>query len=433
MLAGAIGGLGALVASLLGRASPARAAAGDPLRIGQSNFAGTSATRLFATSSGGAFWMTQNGSGSGVRGESLNGTAGVFETRSPNRFGLLATNVGGSPGSGAAIRADGGQSWGIVAEGALGIQGVGNQSNLSGVHGFNAMGGAGVSGASDGTAIWGFSSAITGAGVLGEVTSTASNSAPIGVAGVCSGTGDELNEFISVGVYGANDNESANSLAAGTWGDAASPQAAGVVARNFATTGNAVGILASSASPTGFAGQFNGNVDINGTLTKAAGAFKIDHPLDPENKVLLHSFVESPEMMNVYSGTTTTNADGLAEVTLPDWFEALNRDVRYQLTPIGSLTLAAVNSEVADNRFVIRTNEPRVKVSWQVTGVRRDAYAEAHPVPVEQPKAEADRGRYLHPLEHGKPREAGIRHLTSARPMERPQRRPAAMAGIPPR
>jgi hypothetical protein len=71
--------------------------------------------------------------------------------------------------------------------------------------------------------------------------------------------------------------------------------------------------------------------DVDGNLSKAGGSFKIDHPLDPANKYLYHSFVESPDMKNIYEGNVTTDGSGLETVTLPDWFEALNRDSRYQL------------------------------------------------------------------------------------------------------
>ncbi|MGH9844628.1 MAG: hypothetical protein ACREEM_38400 [Blastocatellia bacterium] len=69
-----------------------------------------------------------------------------------------------------------------------------------------------------------------------------------------------------------------------------------------------------------------------GTLSKGGGSFKIDHPLDPENKYLYHSFVESPDMMNIYNGVVTLDETGQAEVELPDYFSALNRDFRYQFT-----------------------------------------------------------------------------------------------------
>src|SRR6185503_3032219 len=99
-------------------------------------------------------------------------------------------------------------------------------------------------------------------------------------------------------------------------------------------------IYGATVSPTGYAGYFSGRVNVNSTLnvvgnvTKGGGAFKIDHPLDPENKYLSHSFVESPDMMNIYNGEVTTDGKGHAVVPLPTWFEALNRDFRYQLTVI---------------------------------------------------------------------------------------------------
>ena len=60
------------------------------------------------------------------------------------------------------------------------------------------------------------------------------------------------------------------------------------------------------------------------------------------------------------------------------------------------------------NRFTIRTDKPAVRVSWQVTGIRKDAWAEAHRIPVEQDKTGEAKGRYLHPEELGQPRERGI-------------------------
>jgi hypothetical protein len=162
------------------------------------------------------------------------------------------------------------------------------------------------------------------------------------------------------------------------------------------------------------AGQFFGDVDvtgvlevrgdvrISGSLSANSKAFKIDHPLDPGRKYLTHSVVESPEMLNIYNGTALLDAEGEAVVQMPDWFEALNRDFRYQLTAIGApgpnLFIA---QEVAQNRFKIAGGKPGTKVSWQVTGVRHDAYAKIHPIRVEEDKPEAERGRYLHPEAFG--------------------------------
>jgi hypothetical protein len=117
-------------------------------------------------------------------------------------------------------------------------------------------------------------------------------------------------------------------------------------------------------------------------------------------------------MLNVYSGTVTTNRAGVARVRLPAYFEALNRNFRYQLTVIGKFAHAMVSKEIKNNEFVIRTDPGRVKVCWQVTGVRKDAWAEANRIPVEETKPKAERGRYLHPELFGK--RAGAIHPVPA-------------------
>ncbi|NOZ78352.1 MAG: hypothetical protein GXP48_04065, partial [Acidobacteria bacterium] len=178
----------------------------------------------------------------------------------------------------------------------------------------------------------------------------------------------------------------------------------------------AAGLGVYASSQTGYAGQFDGKVRINGKVTingdldvyghvaKSSGAFKIDHPLDPENEYLSHSFVESPDMKNVYDGVVTLNETGEAMVQLPDWFEALNRDFRYQLTCIGGFAPVYI----AEDRFRIAGGSPGMKVSWQVTGIRHDPWAEAHRIPVEEEKPEIERGRYLHPELYRQPAKAGI-------------------------
>ena len=140
-----------------------------------------------------------------------------------------------------------------------------------------------------------------------------------------------------------------------------------------------------------------GNLQVGGSVSKGSGSFKIDHPLDPANKYLYHSFVESPDMMNIYNGNVTTNKQGLAVVVLPSYFEALNGDFRYQLTVIGQFAQAIVAREISHRRFTIKTSRPGVKVSWQVTGIRHDAFADAHRIQVEEEKPLQERGRYLHP------------------------------------
>ena len=159
--------------------------------------------------------------------------------------------------------------------------------------------------------------------------------------------------------------------------------------------------MASGSGSTNWAGYFYGDVHVTGTLSKGAGAFKIDHPLDPENKYLYHSFVESPDMMNIYNGNVILDDQGEAVVELPDWFAALNQDFRYQLTCIGGFAQIYIAEEISSNRFKIAGGNPGMKVSWQITGIRKDAYAEAHRIPVEEDKKGEERGTYLHPEAFG--------------------------------
>jgi hypothetical protein len=85
-------------------------------------------------------------------------------------------------------------------------------------------------------------------------------------------------------------------------------------------------------------------------------------------------------------------------VQLPDWFEALNRDFRYQLTALGSAAPNLhVRSEIKNRSFAIAGGRSGQRVSWLVTGIRRDAWANANRIPVEEDKLPAQRGKYLHP------------------------------------
>ncbi len=152
------------------------------------------------------------------------------------------------------------------------------------------------------------------------------------------------------------------------------------------------------------AGYFDGGVDVLGNISKGGGTFKIDHPLDPENKYLYHSFVESPDMMNVYNGNIVTDANGFATVTMPDYFSALNKDFRYQLTVLNTFAQAIVAKELDGNTFIIQTDKPNVKVSWQITGIRQDPYANANRVVPEVETPEVFKGTYLYPNAYGQPK-----------------------------
>jgi hypothetical protein len=212
------------------------------------------------------------------------------------------------------------------------------------------------------------------------------------------------------GVFGVSD------VAHGVFGvcePGAGSSHAGVIGRGRELNGNGVIGVAQNGSNafgvwgisrTGFAGEFWGNVDVTGTLTKPGTAFKIDHPLDPENKYLNHSGVESPDMKNLYDGIERLEEDGSAWIELPAWFGELNQAFRYQLTAIGEpapdLHIAA---ELSDNRFKIAGGTAGMNVSWQVTGIRKDPWAERNRIVVEEDKPEEARGTYRHPEAYGQP------------------------------
>ena len=185
----------------------------------------------------------------------------------------------------------------------------------------------------------------------------------------------------------------------------------------------------------GLAGKFNGNVLVTGVLAKAGGSFKIDHPLDPENKYLSHSFVESPDMKNIYDGVVPLDNNGEAVVEMPEWFGALNRDYRYLLTALGApMPGLYIAEEITNNRFKISGGTAGMKVSWQVTGIRRDAWANKNRIQVEEKKQESDRGLYLHPEAFDRGEERGIGHEARPEPAKQMNRlRPEAEKGRQPR
>lgn len=162
-----------------------------------------------------------------------------------------------------------------------------------------------------------------------------------------------------------------------------------------------------------------GDLNVTGNIAKGGGTFKIDHPLDPENKYLIHSFVESPDMMNIYSGNATTDANGYVTVTLPRYFEAANKDFRYQLTTIGTFAQAIIKEKIQNNKFVIQTNQPNVEVSWQITAVRADKFANENRIVPEKEKE--FKGTYLHPELYGASKEQSESYVRNSEALKAQQ------------
>ncbi len=167
-------------------------------------------------------------------------------------------------------------------------------------------------------------------------------------------------------------------------------------------------------SNQGIAAHLDGDVRVSGTLTEDRRRSRIDHPADPDRRWLTHAGVDAPEARDVYDGNATTDADGRASVRVPAYVEALGRDFRYQLTVIGDFAHAVVSRELRDGRFEIRTDRPRVRVSWQVTALRDDAYTRDHPLRNETAKTGDELGtrQYVPPG-------SGARPVPGPRPPDR--------------
>ncbi len=421
---------------------------------GYSGSNSTSAIGVYGKVSNGSGVRGQSGNGPGVSGTGFyggsfsanatsGGAVGVYgQSGDPAGYGVYGTNASTSNG---AVGVYG------QASSGMGVYGASSNGNGAGVYGANtatsgyaygvagytsstqtnSAGVYGQSGAGNGV----YGNSTSGAGVYGQ-SSTGAGVSGSGTYGVVGGG----TASVGAGVYGqainVNGVEGVSTSAAGlhgestsgpgVYGTTTSSNSAGVYAINTNTSNNAgPGLYAQNSSndPSSAAGYFvstgtpgyilkgvnginnvvfsvdtAGDLTVAGTLSKGGGSFKIDDPLDPANKTLSHSFVESPDMMNIYNGIVRLDARGEAWVELPQYFEALNRDFRYQLTSIGApQPRLYIACEVKGNRFKIAGGKANAKVSWQVTGIRQDAWANAHRIPNEEDKPLEKHGTYLHP------------------------------------
>lgn len=326
-------------------------------------------TAIYATSSGSGTAVWAESEGFAVVGKSTGITYPGVYGENNNGYGVY-----GSSSNGLGV-------WGSSLDG-YGVWG--SSTNGTGVYAISS-GGTAVYAQSGGNAVVGISTGSAYAAVYGE------NNIGYGVYGTSTS---------GVGVQGYTSGE-----ITGVWGQADGTNGTGVygVADNGTLSYGVWGI-----STSGYAGCFTGDVIVTGTLYKGGLAFKIDHPVDPENRYLCHSGVESPDMMNIYNGIVTLDANGEAKVKLSDYFEALNKDFRYQLTCIGDFAPVYIAEKISNNQFKIAGGKANLEVSWQVTGIRHDQFAEAHRIQVEVEKTGAERGKYLHPKEYGVSETLGI-------------------------
>jgi hypothetical protein len=225
-------------------------------------------------------------------------------------------------------------------------------------------------------------------------------------------------ESSNYGVYGE---ATGTGLVHGGYFDGDSPVGYGVHAQGgqcgvyglaTATTGTNYGLRAMSWSSSGYAGYFDGDVHVAGNLSKSSGTFLIDHPLDPENRLLRHNFVESPENLLIYRGVVQLDAQGEASVELPNYFIALavEGDASIQLTPLRVPFVTAYEWGSGFDQFTIRGESNR-EVSWMVLAERDDPVIRRLARPVEEEKGPdnkyCDRGKLLDPVAYGYPESMG--------------------------
>ena len=368
----------------------------------------------------GVFGNVNSPSGVGVEGlQSLTtgpgyGVIGI--TYSPGGIGTLGHNMATSGPAvgvdGQSESPDGAGVYGVAnaTEGAsYGVEGESLSGNGAGVYGTNTAtsGNAfGVFGQSaSGYGVYGKSA--TGVAILGACVPTGSNTCYNGVAGINNSTSGGMN-----GVYALTESPGGSAVYMVNTGGGS------LLVGTESNGGNATFYVQGDGSGYfGGAVQIDGNLSVTGTLTKGGGSFKIDDPIDPTNKYLSHSFVESPDMLNIYNGTARLNARGEVWVTMPDYFEALNRDFQYVLTALGRpQPYLYIAMKMKGNRFKIAGGKPNAEVSWQVTGIRQDAWANAHRIPTEEDKPLQERGTYLHPELFGAPASQGIRNAAVHHP-----------------
>jgi hypothetical protein len=358
---------------------------------------------------------TNTATGKGLVGNSA-GDYGILgkQTRYGN-YGYL-----GSKGYGAYGRHQPTGNFGILGSAAYGVWGQTPLDDGFGVYGKSSSGPYGYLGGQL-YGVFGYSNHGAGAGVYGSseaaggsaVAGQSVGAAGIGVEGIGPGRGVLGSSYSGHGVWGSTNS------GVGTVGESVTNYGVeGTSEKQVGVAGfsvDAAGITGHSESGNAVEGQTNNPAAyagyFQGILTATDKRFRIDDPLDPANKTLNHACVESSVRLNVYDGVAMLGPDGAAWVRLPEWFQALNRGYRYQLTCVGAFAPVFVASKVSGNRFRIAGGQPGMEVCWQVTGTRQDAFARAHPMLVEQEKTPAERGLYLHPLEHGMPASAGIGYV----------------------
>ncbi len=297
----------------------------------------------------------------------------------------------------------------------LGIANVGTYDVIGRMNVGSAFDGiVGFTVGSNYSGVWGIGAADTAEGVRGEILSGyegsrgvvgivpgASANANIGVIGIARGNppdtvtvgvvgvrGDTIGYFVNVGISGYSNYTGTD---------------AGIAGRGF------IGVYGHSSDPIAGWGiytphdagaqnvyVFNNGYILNNLYVADTGYFQnlkvygykefvIPHPYKTDMH-LIHFAIESNEVLNVYRGTVILDNNGEATVYLPDYFDAINTEFSYQLTPIGApMPNLHIKQEINHNSFTIGGGAPGMKVSWTVYAKRNDKYVREHPPSDEVP------------------------------------------------
>ena len=223
-----------------------------------------------------------------------------------------------------------------------------------------------------------------GESALSNVTTGQQNTA-LGVGAGSNIVSGSYNTFIGVNAGGSSGLTYATAIG---YGASATENNTLILGSGAAGSYPTVGIGTNSPNIT-YSLDIQGSLHVSGSIVAGVKDFMIDDPIDPA-KDLYHASVESSEMKDFYDGVAILDRKGRAVVRLPDWFEALNGEFRYQLTAIGRPAPGLyIAREIRGNEFEVAGGKPGMKVSWTVTGVRHDEWAKAHPLHVEEIKSMA--------------------------------------------
>jgi hypothetical protein len=309
-----------------------------------------------------------------------NGAGGVFNGNDgAHAYGNIAT------GNGLIAVGNDDLTIHVLTEGT----GVAASSTVAGVYGFGDATGTAPKG------VYGQSDADDGIGVFGINEAISSNT--YGVYGQVGDGTDQMIDPVAVMGYNREQNDNCG------YGGYFSAEYAGIYSENRTTT-------------LGYAGYFSGNIEATGTIGAAIKLFVIDNPENPENEILRHTSIESPEAMVIYRGKVKLNATGKANVEMPSYFKALTmeNEATVQITCIGQPFEIGYEWNPGFTSFVVYGDANR-EISWMVMADRDDPYIQQNRKPVVTLKDNSDKGYksgyYIHPELYGQPQEKSYNYL----------------------